>query len=604
MEDKKVVGPHYYRTLKRNMLLIMILVSFAPLLLIAGIILYQFQVSYQEKVIAHLEEVVEKHRQNIDGFLNEKLADIRVMTRTFSIEQLSDESFLRGKLAILQEEHRGVFVDLGLVNGEGLQVAYAGAFKLARVNYSEADWFKKALKSEQFISDVFLGLRGLPHFIVAVKKEWHGGTWILRSTIDFVAFNSLVENLRIGKTGLAFIVNRQGEFQTNAPPAARTKSRQYVDLLIQSFRQVSPPEDQGYFEATDRLGKKKNDQQPVTVIESDPNRGGEYISVSTPLKKGEWLLVYQQDAADAFADLYRARKLALVIFLVGGLGIVSMAFILSNRIIKRVVWADREKEMMNEQIIEAGKLASVGELAAGIAHEINNPVAIMVEEAGWIEDLLEEDGTCEDPAEVRRALKQIKDQGVRCKQITHKLLSFARKTDPELRKVQLNELIDEVVALSEQRVKYSNVKLTLNLAQHLPEVHVSPSEFEQVLLNLVNNALDAMTPEGGTLEITTRVDGGHLVVDVADTGQGIPKANLARIFDPFFTTKPVGKGTGLGLSICYGIIKKMEGEISVNSAVGLGTTFHVRLPLPPEDRAKKKPVHQRLAVHLGGGDSA
>jgi len=602
MEDKKVVGPHYYRTLKRNMLLIMILVSFAPLLLIAGIILYQFQVSYQEKVIAHLEEVVEKHRQNIDGFLNEKLADIRVMTRTFSIEQLSDESFLRGKLAILQEEHRGVFVDLGLVNGEGLQVAYAGAFKLARVNYSEADWFKKALKSEQFISDVFLGLRGLPHFIVAVKKEWHGGTWILRSTIDFVAFNSLVENLRIGKTGLAFIVNRQGEFQTNAPPAARTKSRQYVDLLIQSFRQVSPPEDQGYLEATDRLGKKKNDQQPVTVIESDPNRGGEYISVSTPLKKGEWLLVYQQDAADAFADLYRARKLALVIFLVGGLGIVSMAFILSNRIIKRVVWADREKEMMNEQIIEAGKLASVGELAAGIAHEINNPVAIMVEEAGWIEDLLEEDGTCEDPAEVRRALKQIKDQGVRCKQITHKLLSFARKTDPELRKVQLNELIDEVVALSEQRVKYSNVKLTLNLAQHLPEVHVSPSEFEQVFL--VNNAVDAMIPDGGTLEIITRVDGRHVVVDVADTGQGIPKANLARIFDPFFTTKPVGKGTGLGLSICYGIIKKMDGEISVNSAVGLGTTFHVRLPLPPEAQAKKEPVHQRLAAHLGRGDSA
>jgi two-component system NtrC family sensor kinase len=586
------------------MLLVMILVSFAPLLLIAGIILYQFQVSYQEKVIAHLEEVVEKHRQNIDGFLDEKLADIRVMNRTFSLEQLSDESFLQGKLAILQEEHGGVFVDLGLVNGEGLQVAYAGVFKLARVNYSEADWFKKALKSEQFISDVFLGIRGLPHFIVAVKKEWQGGIWILRSTIDFVAFNSLVENLRIGKTGIAFIVNREGEFQTNAPLAARPESIKHVDLLNKSFGQSLPPEDQGHLEATDRVRKKKNDRQPVTVIERDPQRGGEYISVSTPLKKGEWLLVYQQDATDAFADLYRARKLALVIFLVGGLGIVSMAFILSSRIIKRVVWADREKEMMNEQIIEAGKLASVGELAAGIAHEINNPVAIMVEEAGWIEDLLEEDGTCEDPAEVSRALKQIKNQGVRCKQITHKLLSFARKTDPELRKVQLNELIDEVVALSEQRVKYSNVKLKLNLAQHLPEVHVSPSEFEQVLLNLVNNALDAMTPDGGTLEITTRIDGGHVVVDVADSGQGIPKANLARIFDPFFTTKPVGKGTGLGLSICYGIIKKMEGEISVNSAVGLGTTFHVRLPLPPEHGAKKEPVHQRLAVHLGGGDSA
>jgi two-component system, NtrC family, sensor kinase len=604
MEDKKIVGPNYYRTLKRNMLLIMILVSFAPLLLITGIILYQFQVSYQEKVIAHLEEVVEKHRQNIDGFLDEKLADIRVMTRTFSLEQLRDESFLQGKLAILQEEHGGVYVDLGLVNGKGLQVAYAGAFKLARVNYSEADWFKKALKSEQFISDVFLGIRGLPHFIVAVKKEWQGSTWILRSTIDFVAFNSLVENLRIGKTGLAFIVNREGEFQTNAPLAVRQNSRKHVDLLIKSFRQGLSPEAQGQIEVKDRVRKKKNDQQPVTVIESDPNRGGEYISVSTPLKNGEWLLVYQQDTADAFADLYRTRKLALVIFLLGGLGIVSMAFILSSRMIKRVVWADREKEMMNEQIIEAGKLASVGELAAGIAHEINNPVAIMVEEAGWIEDLLEEDGGCEDPAEVRRALKQIKNQGTRCKQITHKLLSFARKTDPELRKVQLNELIDEVVALSEQRVKYSNVKLNLNLAQHLPEVYASPAEFEQVLLNLVNNALDAMTTDGGTLEITTRVDGGQVVVDVADTGQGIPKANLARIFDPFFTTKPVGKGTGLGLSICYGIIRKMEGEISVNSAVGLGTTFHVRLPLLPEDGPKEELLHQNLAVHLGGDDSA
>ncbi|MCG6917512.1 MAG: two-component sensor histidine kinase [Deltaproteobacteria bacterium] len=604
MADRKITGPHYYRTLKRNMLLIMILVSFAPLLLIAGIILYQFQVSYQEKVIAHLEEVVEKHRQNIDGFLDEKLADIRVMTRTFGLEQLRDESFLQGKLAILQEEHGGVFVDLGLVNGEGIQVAYAGAFKLARVNYSEADWFKKALKSEQFISDVFLGLRGLPHFIVAVKKKWQGETWILRSTIDFVAFNSLVENLRIGKTGLAFIINHEGEFQTNAPLAARTSSRAHVELLLKSFSQGLPPEEQVHLEGTERVRKKKNDWQPVTVIERDPQRGGKYISVSTPLKKGEWLLVYQQDATDAFADLYRAQKVALVIFLLGGLGIVSMAFILSDRIIKRVVRGDREKEMMNEQIIEAGKLASVGELAAGIAHEINNPVAIMVEEAGWIEDLLEEDGSCEDPAEVSRALKQIKNQGARCKQITHKLLSFARKTDPELRKVQLNELIEEVVALSEQRIKYSNVKLNLNLAQHLPEVYVSPAEFEQVLLNLVNNALDAMTSEGGILEITTRVDGGHVVVDVADTGQGIPKANLGRIFDPFFTTKPVGKGTGLGLSICYGIIKKMDGEISVNSAVGLGTTFHVRLPLTPEDAAKGELIHQNLAMHLGGGGSA
>jgi two-component system, NtrC family, sensor kinase len=248
-------------------------------------------------------------------------------------------------------------------------------------------------------------------------------------------------------------------------------------------------------------------------------------------------------------------------------------------VVNHIVHAEREKEMMTEQVIEAGKLASVGELAAGIAHEINNPVAIMVEEAGWIEDLLDEvdmkEG--ENAGEFRRALKQIKTQGIRCKEITHKLLSFARKTDPKLKMVSLNDLIEEVVGISEQSAKYGNVKIIKHLSPDLPVISVSPSEMQQVLLNLINNAIDAMD-KGGKIEITSRTENNFVIVDVADTGHGIPKANLQKIFDPFYTTKPVGKGTGLGLSICYGIIKKMGGEITVNSAVGLGTTFHVLIP--------------------------
>jgi two-component system NtrC family sensor kinase len=222
-------------------------------------------------------------------------------------------------------------------------------------------------------------------------------------------------------------------------------------------------------------------------------------------------------------------------------------------------------------------------LAAGIAHEINNPVAIMVEEAGWIEDLLADGDAGANLDELRTSLKDIKEEGARCKQITHKLLSFARKIDPKLRRMQVNELIEEVIRFSEQRAKYSNVKIEQNFAPALPDVYASPAEFEQVLLNLVNNALDAMSPEGGTLRITTRIETDHVAVDVADTGQGIARANLSRIFDPFFTTKAVGKGTGLGLSICYGIIKKMGGDITVDSTVGVGTTFHLRLPLRAQD---------------------
>ncbi len=553
----------YYRYLTRNIMLIVIVVSFAPLILFGGLIGYQFHTSYHDKVIAHLKELVERHKQNIDSFLYERLANVQMLVSTYGCEELTDEAFLQEKFSMLRAEYGGIFVDMGVVDEKGVQVGYVGPFSLRRAVYSEAQWFRAAMRNPVYISDVFLGLRGMPHFIIAVKKECKGQEWIFRATIDFVAFNSLVEGTRIGKTGSAFILNRAGEFQTR-PPSAPTLDREFYS----------------------RFASGRRLQERGSTVEEITESGRRLIYVTTPMKNGEWILVYQQDADDAFSELYSARRLAIVIFMVGGLGIIFMALVLSRRVVSRIARADLEKEMMNEQVIEAGKLASVGELAAGIAHEINNPVAIMVEEAGWIEDLLDEQvmPDSENLAEFRRAVNQIKTQGKRCKEITHKLLSFARKTDPKAKEIQLNDLVEEMVGLSEQRARFSNVKIKVNLEPSLPKVFASPSEMQQVLLNLMNNALDAMEKTGGTMEITTRVDGDDVVLDVADTGVGIPKQNLARIFDPFFTTKAVGKGTGLGLSICYGIIKKMGGQISVNSAVGMGTTFHIRIPKSKEQQ--------------------
>ncbi|MBW1803248.1 MAG: GHKL domain-containing protein, partial [Deltaproteobacteria bacterium] len=251
------------------------------------------------------------------------------------------------------------------------------------------------------------------------------------------------------------------------------------------------------------------------------------------------------------------------------------------RMVSRISRADKEKQMMDEQIIETAKMASVGELAAGIAHEINNPVAIMVEEAGWIEDLLEDEDFREakNLGEFTRALNQIRTQGRRCKEITHKLLSFARKTDSRIQKVNINALIEEIVSLSTQRAKYSNVTIQTNLNEEIPPMEVPLSELQQVFLNMINNALDAMDKKGGLIEITSEWKDRAVVFDVKDNGPGIPQANLGRIFDPFFTTKPIGKGTGLGLSICYGIIKKMGGTIEVDSVVDAGTLFRIKIPV-------------------------
>lgn len=551
---------YYYKSLTRRIVLIIVVVSIIPLLLISGTIRYYFQVFYQEKVRDHVKVLIKKHRQNIDTFLSEKLADIRALTESCTFEQLSDEAFLRERLRILQDAYGRSFADLGVVNEQGIQIAYAGPFKLKQADYSQAPWFQKALEGDTYISDVFPGLRGLPHFIVTVRQEHKGQKWILRATVDFDSFNSLVENLRIGATGFAFILNSKGEFQTKPRSEVIPSAEPYASFLRSS---------------------EKTGDEPYVV--EQPNAAGEdMVYVLTRFKGGDWILAFQQHSRDAYAALYAARIIAIVIFAVGVIFIVGVAVVLSKQVVKRIIRADKEKEMMNERVIEAGKLASLGELAAGIAHEINNPVAVMVEEAGWIQDLLEEEdlGQCQNLEEFKQSLQQIRIQGVRCKEITHKLLSFARKTDPRPTDVQLNDLVQEVVSLCQQRARYATVKIVTNLDPDLPLVHVSSTEMQQVLMNLINNSLDAINGRGGTVQVNTIQRDNNVVLEVTDDGPGIPEAYLPRIFDPFFTTKPVGKGTGLGLSICYGIITKMGGKISVNSAIEIGTTFRIHIPLP------------------------
>ncbi|XXJ18722.1 sensor histidine kinase [Desulfovibrio caledoniensis] len=553
---------HYYQGLAKSMMFTIILVSFAPLLVVVLIAGYQYSVAYEEKVEAHLRELVLKHDQTINSYLDEKMSEIRVLAKVIDLGHLATPSGIRALHDALTLGHGTDFVDLGLIDENGIQVAYSGPFQLQGLDYSREPWFKAVREKTVHVSDVGLGMRGVPHFIIALRMRAEGREWVLRSTLDFIAFNRLVEDIRIGETGMAYIINREGKFQTTP----RRDMSAEVPFLRELARSLTGGADQVHGRA-------------AMAVMDNPATHRETIFVTSPIKDGDWLMVYQQDADDAFATLNRSRDLAIGILFLGGLAITVMAFLMSRRMARKVAKADAAKEIMNEQVIEAGKLASVGELAAGIAHEINNPVAIMVEEAGWIQDLLEEGLSRDDnEREVQRALNQIRTQGARCKEITHKLLSFARKIDPTVMSFDLNELVREIAELSGQRAKYANVVIETSLGDNIAPIEASPSEMQQVFLNLVNNAIDAMDPGGGDLDIITRQEGDTVVAQVSDTGSGIPEANLSRIFDPFFTTKPVGKGTGLGLSIIYGIINKLGGTISVDSAVGRGTTFTISLP--------------------------
>lgn len=245
------------------------------------------------------------------------------------------------------------------------------------------------------------------------------------------------------------------------------------------------------------------------------------------------------------------------------------------------------RKAIEDRLTSMEKLASIGTLAAGVAHEINNPMSVIL---GFTEHLLEK---TENNPEVNETLKIIEEEGLKCKKIVENLLTFARSPERTEKSTDINALLEKMLAVIKNTLLTKKILLKVNLAPELPRVNGDPSELQQVFINLVNNAMDAMRG-GGELSLTTRMakDGKRVAIEVSDTGNGIPREIQTKIFDPFFTTKPTGVGTGLGLSIVYGIVSKFGGSITFSSFPAQeypekhGTTFTVYLPVAAAGEAE------------------
>ena len=239
---------------------------------------------------------------------------------------------------------------------------------------------------------------------------------------------------------------------------------------------------------------------------------------------------------------------------------------------------EKLKEFATRKIMESERLAVIGKLAADVAHELNNPLQGIV----TYSNLMLEKLPAEDPSVP--SIEKIVKQATRCTVIVRGLLDFARQRKPNKRHSDINTVVSDCMSLVEHRAVFHNIELIKKLSGALPKVIVDPSQMEQVFVNLIMNAAEAMDGSG-RLTVSTRLDptGGFVELDFADTGHGISEENIERIFDPFFTTKEAGKGTGLGLAISYGIVKEHEGSISVVSREGKGATFTVRLPVAPTE---------------------
>lgn len=545
--------------LQSRIVTVLLTVSLLPIFLMGAGAWIVFGRLLERKSLELQRTVVESHSRAIETYLSERLNALRLLTSTHSLQQITDSNLLNQRFSILLKETDGGFVDLGVIGSDGQHLAYVGPYDLMEKNYRNAEWFKQVMEEETYISDVFLGFRQVPHCIIAVKASNGGTPWILRGTINSMQFDKIVQTGVLGERGDVFIVNRQGIYQTTS------KSGSVMEPSDLSDMQYVP----GVHDCKISIdGQKK-------------------IQVTTWINEGKWLLVARQDAGEVHAPVNRAVAAGAVIVSIAVVLIVLTTFFATRHLTGLIDRANARREETYRAFTRSAKLASVGELATGLAHEINNPLAIISADQTNIKDILSDlPEDFRDRNDLLESVERIKRQIGRCRSITTKMLQFGRKDKSKLEPTNVTSALRETVSFLERQASVRNVELLLDLDDMVPSVMIDTVELEQVLINLINNSFQAL-PEGGRVQVVSRSDGSEVVIEVIDNGYGIHPKDIDRIFEPFFTTKSVGEGTGLGLSVCYGIVKSWGGTMEAESEFGKGTIMRMFIPIPSQTSHNK-----------------
>jgi two-component system NtrC family sensor kinase len=542
-----------YPRLQRKIILLTLAVTFTPLLLL-GVIIYR---QFAQMVTHQLEEQIrfraESQAEALDLFLKERTAILGTIADTQSLQTMTAEGTLGAKLAVMNLR-AGAFVDLGVIDQSGQQLAYVGPYDLKGKNYFEQPWFGQVMSKGVFISDVYLGFRKVPHFIIAVRRQENQHSWILRATIDPDIFGRIVQSAHIGKSGDAYLLSEDGTLQT--------KPRFSGDILDKA--EVSPAQ----------FGKQ------TMTFEQEGRDARRLIVAGTWLKNKNWLLVITGDVENEMADLFATRNVEIAIIAAGIIAIVLTTVFTTRMMIRQLAASETRMRELNAQLVQSDKLAALGKMAAGVAHEINNPLAVILQKTGWMQDLLDEEEFKESPnlQEFRTSITKIEEHVERARKVVHNMLGYARRMEPRLEDVDVNQTITQTVEILSNFARINNIDIRTDLDGGLPITAGDQAELQQVVLNLINNAIDAIGKDG-VVTITSAADPSGIRVVIADTGPGIPENMQKMVFDPFFTTKMAGKGTGLGLWISHNIVEKMGGSLTLQSQPGKGAEFTIRLPI-------------------------
>ncbi len=549
--DKDRSSPAWYQKLRRNITILMLLVTLVPLSFIAMFNYYVYQGALKNEIVTPLKAMVNKTKHSFELFLAERISAISFIASAYTFADLADQNTLNRIFRVMKKEFGG-FIDLGLINYAGRQVSYAGPYRLEGKEYAGQPWFQEVQVRGTYISDVFMGYRKFPHFVIAVQHmDPSGQAWILRVTIDTTKFNDLIASMGLDASTDAYILNREGTFQTTS---------KFYGKVLEKCPNCPPP----------------ISHEP-TIMETVDDQGREILFTYTDFQSAPFRLVVVSRRSEVLKSWKNFKSEIFYVFVASVILICIVVIKLTGVLVRRIEESDQKRELAYHEMEYTSKLASIGRLAAGVAHEINNPLAIINEKAGLMKDLMSMDNAVLDMERFQTLTDAILNSVERCRAITHRLLGFARRMDVAIEVIDLNEVLREVLSFLEKEALNRNLVLTMELAEDLPSILSDRGQLQQVFLNILNNAFDAVK-DGGQVAIKSwERDQDHVEIFISDNGIGMSEETMRHVFEPFFSTKK-GHGTGLGLSITYGIVKKLGGEIKVESQLGTGTVFRVALP--------------------------
>ena len=560
VEDQDpLISPGRYRRLLAMAVLGVSVVALVPLLIMTGVNYFQYQEAFRSESTRPMVRFAANGKQSLESFLSARTSALNMLVQERSYSQLRDPRELNRVLSSVDQAFGG-FVDLGVIDDDGIQIAYAGPYALEGRSYADHEWFHAVRARGVYVSDVFLGYRDLPHFVIAVQGNAdEGERFVLRATFNTDVINRLVNSLMMQASGDAFIINGDGILQT--------PSRFYGGVL-----EVCP------------LPRLPYSPQAEILEVEDP--AGDPLTISFARIERSPFTVVLVSPREALHEGWVSLRRNLLIFLAASVVLIlAVVFGGSTYMVNRAREADMKRAALYHKMEYTNKMAAIGRLGAGVAHEINNPLSIINEKAGLLKDLLMLSQEMPPRDKLLSLTSSVIKSADRCGQITHRLLGFAKHMEVQRETIELDHLLYDVLSFLEREASYREIHVDFKLVNDPPEIVSDQGQLQQVFLNIVNNAFAAVD-KGGHIDIViARVEPDSVSVTVTDDGEGIPDEHLPHIFDPFFTTKK-GGGTGLGLSITYGIVQKLGGQISVKSRVGEGTSFTVTLPVKAPDQVE------------------